>query len=140
LILPPVTQIGNPAEDTLLPRTIAELKRLGISPKEVALDGGFNIGATREAFEDLAPDRCSSLAVNNPAAGVRNDGFRSTEPGPRDGSATLNAATTWTAPASKATKASRSGTDGRSWRTTLTRSPSGSGETLPGWLEPEPTH
>jgi transposase, IS5 family len=57
LILPPVTQIGNPAEDTLLPGTIAELKRLGISPKEVALDGGFNIGPTREAFEDLAPDR-----------------------------------------------------------------------------------
>jgi IS5 family transposase len=57
LILPPVTQLGNPAEDTLLPDTVAELKRLGISPKEVALDGGFNIGPTSEAFEDLAPDR-----------------------------------------------------------------------------------
>jgi hypothetical protein len=33
--------------------------------------------------------------------------------------------------ASKAAKASRSGTDGRSSPTTLTRSPSGSGETLP---------
>jgi IS5 family transposase len=57
LILPPVTQIGNPGEDTLLPDTVAELKRLGISPKEVALDGGFNVGPTTEAFEDLAPDR-----------------------------------------------------------------------------------
>jgi hypothetical protein len=44
-------------EDTLLPDTVAELKRLGISPKEVALDGGFNVGPTSEAFEDLAPDR-----------------------------------------------------------------------------------
>jgi IS5 family transposase len=57
LILPPTTQIGNPGEDTLLPDTITELKRLGISPKEVALDGGFNVGPTSEAFEDLAPDR-----------------------------------------------------------------------------------
>jgi IS5 family transposase len=57
LILPPATQVGNPGEDTLLPDTIKELKRLGISPKEVALDGGFNVGPTREAFEDLAPDR-----------------------------------------------------------------------------------
>jgi IS5 family transposase len=57
LILPAVTQVGNPGEDTLLPDTIAELKRLGISPKEVALDGGFNVGPTREALEHLAPDR-----------------------------------------------------------------------------------
>src|SRR5450755_3475054 len=57
LILPPTSAIGNPGEDTLLPDTIKELKRLGISPKEVALDGGFNVGPTREAFEDLEPDR-----------------------------------------------------------------------------------
>ncbi|MGZ6639999.1 MAG: transposase [Solirubrobacteraceae bacterium] len=57
LILPPASQVGNPGEDTLLPDTVAELKRLGISPKEVALDDGFNVGPTREALEDLAPDR-----------------------------------------------------------------------------------
>ena len=57
LILPAATAIGNPGEDTLLPDTVAELKRLGISPKEIALDGGFNVGPTSEAFEDLAPDR-----------------------------------------------------------------------------------
>jgi IS5 family transposase len=57
LILPAATVIGNPGEDTLLPRTVAELKRLGISPKEVALDGGFNVGPTSEALEDLAPER-----------------------------------------------------------------------------------
>jgi len=59
LILPPTTQVGNPGEDTLLPATVAELKRLGISPKEVALDGGFNVGPTRQTLDDhgLAPDR-----------------------------------------------------------------------------------
>jgi transposase, IS5 family len=57
LILPAATRLGNPGEDTLLPQTVAELQRLGISPREVALDGGFNIGPTRHAFEDLAPER-----------------------------------------------------------------------------------
>jgi IS5 family transposase len=57
LIVPAATAIGNPGEDTLLPDTVAELRRLGISPREVALDGGFNIGPTREALEDLAPER-----------------------------------------------------------------------------------
>jgi len=59
LIVPAVTAIGNPTEDMLLPDTIAELKRLGISPREVALDGGFNIGPTRQTLDDhdLAPDR-----------------------------------------------------------------------------------
>jgi len=46
-------------EDTLLPDTIAELTRLGISPKEVALDGGFNVGPTCQTLDDhgLEPDR-----------------------------------------------------------------------------------
>jgi IS5 family transposase len=57
LILPPTTRLGNPGEDTLLPDTIAELKRLEISPKEIALDGAFNVGPTTAAVEDLAPDR-----------------------------------------------------------------------------------
>jgi IS5 family transposase len=57
LILPSASQVGNPTEDTLLPDTIKELTRLGISPKEVALDGGFNVGPTRDAFEDLEPDQ-----------------------------------------------------------------------------------
>jgi IS5 family transposase len=57
LILPAATELGNPGEDMLLPQTVAELKRLGISPREVALDGGFNVGPTRRALEDLAPER-----------------------------------------------------------------------------------
>ena len=57
LIVPAATTLGNPGEDQLLPQTAAELRRLGISPREVALDGGFNVGPTRQALEDLAPER-----------------------------------------------------------------------------------
>jgi len=55
LILPASSELGNPAEDTLLPGTVAELNRLGINVQEVALDGGFNVTATNSALEDLAP-------------------------------------------------------------------------------------
>src|ERR1019366_2538617 len=48
---------GNPTENTLLPDTVAELKRLQISPRELALDGGFMPGPTNEALEDLTPER-----------------------------------------------------------------------------------
>lgn len=34
--------------------TVAELERLGIRPREVALDGGFVPGATNQALESLA--------------------------------------------------------------------------------------
>jgi transposase, IS5 family len=59
LIVPPTTRLGNPTEDTLLPDTISELTRLGIRPREIALDGGFNPGPTRQALDDhdLQPDR-----------------------------------------------------------------------------------
>ena len=56
LILPAAaTEIGNPGEDTPLPTTIAEMKRLGIRVQEVALDGGFNVGPTSSALADLQP-------------------------------------------------------------------------------------
>ncbi|MGH2743067.1 MAG: transposase [Thermoleophilaceae bacterium] len=57
LIVPASTALGNPGEHTLLPGTVAELTRLGIRPREVALDGGFMPGPTNEALDDLAPDR-----------------------------------------------------------------------------------
>jgi transposase, IS5 family len=57
LILPASTEVGNPAENTLLPTTVAELERLGIRPREVALDGGFRAGPTNQALEPLEPDR-----------------------------------------------------------------------------------
>ena len=40
-ILPPASQIGNPAENTLLPDTAAELQNLDITLREVMVDGGF---------------------------------------------------------------------------------------------------
>jgi IS5 family transposase len=55
LILPASTTLGNPGENTLLPGTVAELKRLGISPREVALDGGFHTELTNTALKDLQP-------------------------------------------------------------------------------------
>ncbi len=55
LILPASTELGNPAEDTLLPGTVSELTKLGISVREVALDGGFNTGPTSTALKDLEP-------------------------------------------------------------------------------------
>jgi IS5 family transposase len=57
LILPASSAPGNAAENTLLPDTVAELKRLGIHPKEVAVDGAFMPGPTNDALENLAPDR-----------------------------------------------------------------------------------
>ena len=55
LILPASTTLGNPSENTLLPDTVTELTRLGISPRQVALDGGFQAGPTKTALEALAP-------------------------------------------------------------------------------------
>jgi transposase, IS5 family len=55
LILPASTELGNPGEDTLLPRTVAELQRLEISVREVAVDGGFNTRPTNTALAGLAP-------------------------------------------------------------------------------------
>src|SRR6516164_903517 len=57
LIIPATSQIGNPTEDALLPDTAAELERLGITPREVALDGGFNVGPTTQTLDGLDPER-----------------------------------------------------------------------------------
>jgi IS5 family transposase len=56
-ILPPASAPGNPGENELLPHTVAELKRLGLSPWEVALDGGFQTKPARRRWRPLAPER-----------------------------------------------------------------------------------
>ena len=94
-----VDRARQPGENTLLPRTVAELKRLGISPREVAVDGGFKPGPTNAALAELAPRPCSSLAARNPAPSAPSAGCGATEPARRAGSATSNAATGWTDPA-----------------------------------------
>jgi transposase, IS5 family len=57
LILPSASTPGNPGENTLLPTTVAELTRLQISPREIALDGGFQTGPTTETLAALEPER-----------------------------------------------------------------------------------
>jgi transposase, IS5 family len=59
LIIATSNRIGNPAEDTLLPDTLGELTRLNIRPREIALDGAFNPGPTRQALDEhgLIPER-----------------------------------------------------------------------------------
>jgi transposase, IS5 family len=52
LILPAASRIGSPNESELLPATVAELGRIGLSPKEVAVDGGFPVDAVNQAFAD----------------------------------------------------------------------------------------
>jgi IS5 family transposase len=53
-ILPPAHAPGNPAENTLLPTTVAELARAGIRPREIVADGGFLPGPTKQALPDLS--------------------------------------------------------------------------------------
>ncbi len=68
LILPASTELGNPSETTLLPGTVAELTRLGISPREVALDGGFMPIPTNSALADLAPKTVFIAGRQDPAS------------------------------------------------------------------------
>jgi IS5 family transposase len=53
-ILPPNSQIGNPAEDTLLTDTAQELRDLDITLKEIMVDGAFTQTATNEALDGIA--------------------------------------------------------------------------------------
>jgi transposase, IS5 family len=56
-LLPAATAPGNPGENRLLEQTAAELDRLGLRPREVALDGGFVPGPTQQTLSALAPTR-----------------------------------------------------------------------------------
>jgi IS5 family transposase len=56
-VLPAASAPGNPGENRLLPQTAAELDRLGLTPREVALDGGFVPGPTTQTLAGLAPRR-----------------------------------------------------------------------------------
>ena len=56
-VLPAASAPGNPGENRLLPQTVAELDRLGLTPREVALDGGFVPGPTIQTLAGVAPTR-----------------------------------------------------------------------------------
>ena len=52
LLLPAPSRIGSPNESELLPVTASELTRLGLKPREVALDGGFPPESSNHALPD----------------------------------------------------------------------------------------
>ena len=52
LLLPAPTRIGSPNEPDLLPDTANELRRAGLNPRDVALDGGFQPGPVAEQLPD----------------------------------------------------------------------------------------
>ncbi len=68
LILPASSALGSRAENALLPGTVAELERLGISVQEVALDGGFMPGPTNTALERLQPKTVFIAGRQEPAS------------------------------------------------------------------------
>ena len=68
LIVPASTELGNPAEETLLPGTVAELDRLAIKIREVAVDGGFKAGPTNTALADLQPKTVFIAGRQEPAS------------------------------------------------------------------------
>jgi transposase, IS5 family len=68
LILPASTTLGNPQEVVLFPDTVAELTRLGITLREVALDGGFQPGPTNTALADLQPENVYIAGRQEPAS------------------------------------------------------------------------
>lgn len=56
-VLPPSSGAGNLGENTLLPETVAELRGLGLVPREVALDGGFGHLRSEEQLAEIEPER-----------------------------------------------------------------------------------
>ncbi len=52
LLLPAPTKVGSPNEPDLLPNTAEELRKAGLRPRDVALDGGFPPGPVAEQLPD----------------------------------------------------------------------------------------
>jgi IS5 family transposase len=69
-VLPPATAPGNPHEEQLLPATVAELGRLGLTVSEVAVDGGFPVRLTQKLLEPLEPERVFIAGKRSTAAGA----------------------------------------------------------------------
>jgi hypothetical protein len=128
LILPPQAAPGNPGENTLLPQTAAELEALGLSPREVALDGGFGDQLSSSSSPTLHRSGSSSPAAPSPARAAPAAASPATGSAWRAASAISSAATASRARGSRATRDSRSGRAGRSSPTTSTPSPSGRAE------------
>jgi transposase, IS5 family len=92
LILPASHQIGNPSENTLLPGTVAELMRLGIKAREIAVDGGFRPTSTNAALAELGATPVFIAGHQEPVSRHTKRRLAATAPGRRAGSVTSNAA------------------------------------------------
>jgi transposase, IS5 family len=68
LILPASHAVGNPSENTLLPGTVAELTRLGITTREIAVDSGFQPTPTNAAVGELGAKTVSIAGRQEPAS------------------------------------------------------------------------
>ena len=86
-VLPPSMVVGNPQEQVLLPATISELDRLGLRPREVALDGGFQGRLIEEALTGLAPQRVFIAGRQQPGSRRRRCGRRTVEAPPQGAAA-----------------------------------------------------
>ena len=75
-ILATSTAAGNPAENELLPATLARLDAQGISIREAAVDGGFGKHVTVEAFQNSAQDDVTVWNPNAPAPDSKRTGRR----------------------------------------------------------------
>jgi IS5 family transposase len=67
-ILPAGHAPGNPAENTLLPQTAAELQQAGIRPREIVADGGFMPGPSSDAFPDLTDEQIHISGRHEPGS------------------------------------------------------------------------
>jgi len=92
-VLPAASLAGNPAENSLLPTTASELEALGMHPRELVGDGGFQTAPTLERSPAWRPHRSSSRDATSPAPDAPASGERATARGSRAASATSNAAT-----------------------------------------------
>jgi transposase, IS5 family len=70
LIVPLATQIGSPNESNLLPDTGHHLDQLGLRPREIALDGGFQPGPVAEHLPE--PDRLLIAGKHAPGSRKTN--------------------------------------------------------------------
>jgi len=136
-ILPPVSQIGNPAENALLPQTAEQLRALDITLREVMVDGGFTTQETNTALEGLADE---IYIAGRQEAGSRKTRRRRKRyrTGAEGRISHLKRGYGCADPASKATTATKSGTAGRPSPTTQTPTPPSAEEIRPGASEPSP--
>ena len=67
-VLPAPSAIGNAGENTLLARTATELERLGLRPREIALDGAFGPRMSQDQLAPVGPARVFVAGRHEPGS------------------------------------------------------------------------